>query len=379
MGPDFIGNSGGIWSTDDNIYPGTIQLGGTVTAGNVVTATITVGATSYPFSITAGASDTLQSLVTAFVAAINASIPMQGFGITGGQGNLLVPAFSFMPKRNGTPLPSIAVAVSSGATVTATITRQPQDVLDAGPIWYLNRTTSQVPKPSDNIGTLLFGGGSSVNVNPTVAYAMLQGEVANPNLGNGLQGRFHITTAEDNPTTGNMGNRLTIERGLILYDNANQQAASGDRGSGTINVPASGGYFRDGVPLGIAFKATMGGTNQTGIVDGQITKLNFTTLGPNVGIPYDTINARWTPRAGMVRFSASALWGNPSAGKIYLFIAKNNTLFAGHEASSHAAVDTLDYASGTDYYDCRTLIIAGGGPHTVNGQTLYTWFEGYQL
>lgn len=349
-GPDFTANSGGITSTDDNIQPGTILLGGTVTAGNVVTATITIGTNAYPFQITASAGDALQTLVNAFIAAINANTTLAALGITANQGAPLIMAFSFLCRRLGNPLPTISASVSGGATVTADILSQPADILDAGPIWYLNRPAAT--KDGDCAGYLPFNG-------PNVTYALLIGEAL---------GRLHIITAANNPAGGNLKRRLTIERGMVLYDEASVPAAGGDKGQGTLNAK---GLYIDGVDVRQrdCFVAAMP-ASQSGIQDGVITKINFSVVGANVGVPYDTTNKRWTPTIGMVRLDLS-LFTVPN----YAFILKNGAPWRG---STRGEISAIDYANGTDYYEAGVLFTSGG-PHTLDGQALYTWFEGQQI
>ena len=364
-GPDFTANSGGLLSPDANLKPGTISLGGTVTAGNVVTATIIVGGTPYQFQIIAQSGDTLQTLVNAFIAAINANTSLAALGITANQGNPALMAFSFLWLRNGTPLPTISA--SATGTITTEILSQPVDQLDAGPVDYTNRAAAN--KSGDNCGYRPFNGKDS-NGN-WATYALLEGEVGNPDIA-AIQGRLHLSTGGVNPQGGNIKRRATLERGIILYDAQSAPATGGDKGQGTINVPS--GYFVNGVNVRQrdCFVATMSG-NQTSIQDNVMTTIAFDTVGVNVGVQYDTANKRWMPPPGMVRLGASLLMLPNDA---YLYIAKNGSPFRG---SGRGNVTALDYANGTDYYQAFVLFTGSGAPHTLDGQALYSWFEGEQL
>lgn len=132
------------------------------------------------------------------------------------------------------------------------------------------------------------------------------------------------------------------------------------------------------------FKATKGGTDQTGISSGVTTAVTFGTEVYDVGGFF--ASNKWTPPAGNISLLAAADFTGTlnAAGGVAFFIYKNNALFTGinwEPASGEGTISIVasDAANGTDVYEVRIQITTSSGTATVSGSDTLTWFSGYVL
>lgn len=133
------------------------------------------------------------------------------------------------------------------------------------------------------------------------------------------------------------------------------------------------------------FRATKGGTDQTGIGAAVDTKLTFTTEELDRGGYYDAPNSRWTPPAGYVHLTALVNFGGTAGGIThYLGIAKNGVvqkrhyMMVGTGEGGFGGIETAfdDYANGNDYYEVYYRVEGVAGT-LVYGNILYTYFQGH--
>lgn len=134
-----------------------------------------------------------------------------------------------------------------------------------------------------------------------------------------------------------------------------------------------------------SFRATMS-ANQTGIASATFTKVQFNTETWDVGAVYDqTTDYRWTPPAGKVRISVSALLQGLTANTMaQLHLYRNGVSYAlsymrddgAGSAQPHLSVTAT--CNGTDYFEVFAYGTSGG-TITVNASSAYTHFEGEQI
>ena len=362
MGPDFTGNSLGILSSDAALSAGQILFGGTITTGNIATLTVSGHA---PFAYTVLSGDTLYTIVTALSSAITTAL---GPSITAMLANPSVPQLAICPHRDGSSLPTISVTTTG--TLTASVVSQPANHLEAGPVIYGGRVVSgQDPVAGDCVCLEQHTGANTTdNTKSSIAYGWRLTRILDPHLAT-LKGAVDAGVASNKASNGYVSPTYSYGEGMYLFDEDGGIPSGGYLGFGKWNVP--GGYFIDGVDVRRrdCFVATMSAAQS--VSAGVITKVNFNTVGANIGNPYDATNAKWCPPVGMVRMSASLLWNVPANS--YVFICKNGATLRG---SSRGEVSVLDYASGSDFYDCRVLL---GSAATLDAQSLYSWFEGQQI
>lgn len=137
-----------------------------------------------------------------------------------------------------------------------------------------------------------------------------------------------------------------------------------------------------------SFSATLGGSNQTGIVGGATTKITFNTKVYDIGTLFSTANNRWTPPAGTVQLSAGMLisgtWTSANPSSIYIY-KNGNPLFQSVVSSStnqgNGTISVSDRANGTDYYEVFLNQATSSGTVTVNGGTAptFTYFTGHWI
>lgn len=131
-----------------------------------------------------------------------------------------------------------------------------------------------------------------------------------------------------------------------------------------------------------SFKATKGGTNQTGVVDSTETLVTFGTEVYDVGGHFAS-NA-WTPPAGKISMTAQIYFtGTISAGALCIVtIYRNSVLFAYSQHAANAnsgcmSVTVDDVANGTDPYEVRVYIDVSSGTATIGGAADKTYFCGH--
>ena len=261
---NFNSNSLGVVSNDANIYPAQVQIGGTATPSSTATVQITIGSATTTFSHVAGSGETLSSVVAAFVSQINASSAMQTAGVWSNQGNPNVPAIGINPRRNGSPVP--VVSATATGNLTATVTFQSQNILDAGPIFYCNRAVEgQMPQPGDTVCSIQFGGPDTVSQTCcTVAYAGAS-VLIDSAVPTAPKGRMAWYTACNDPVKGYVCNVFQFGGdGIALFGSSGSPAPF--MGPGTINTPDGGGFFIANYPLGAegTWTPTVKGTTNPG-------------------------------------------------------------------------------------------------------------------
>lgn len=128
--------------------------------------------------------------------------------------------------------------------------------------------------------------------------------------------------------------------------------------------------------------------DQTGIASATWTKVALNSASQDIGSYFDAVtNSRWTPPKGRiaisaaVRFSAGLQDQQTYACSIY----KNGTIFmcgAFSHSSGTGVIDptvmVYDDAGGTDYYELWCYGVSAG-TLTVQGNSVFTWFEGQWL
>jgi len=149
---------------------------------------------------------------------------------------------------------------------------------------------------------------------------------------------------------------------------------------------ATAGSFRTAVGCSatpVVFRATKGGTDQTGIPNSSFTAVTFGTVDINQG-SFFASNA-WTPPAGAVNISLvlNSVATNMSAGNLFIAsVFKNGVRFkdgygvclsAGTQFS--VLVNFWDVASGTDVYSVQANI-ANSSTTAISGVTTLTYFSG---
>lgn len=143
------------------------------------------------------------------------------------------------------------------------------------------------------------------------------------------------------------------------------------------------------VTMGLAevgFRASKGGTSQTGIPNSTYTKISFPTEEYDQGARYDSAISRWTPPTGLVSLSASMVASGAIAvgGTISISIYKNGaSLKQGVDVASSGSLATAqisvdDIASGTDYYEAFAFVTTGGAA-SIDGSAVNTYFTGHRI
>jgi hypothetical protein len=142
-----------------------------------------------------------------------------------------------------------------------------------------------------------------------------------------------------------------------------------------------------GVGSKVCFKSTLGGADA--VVPANVTTvLPFDTGEINVGGFFDPVTYRFTPPARTYRLSMRGLQLNTTAANEILraSIFKNGAPLASqiyHGIASGSSIpfslSTVVDANGTDYFDARYFSFTLAGTKTIEGDPLYTVFEGEQI
>jgi hypothetical protein len=126
-------------------------------------------------------------------------------------------------------------------------------------------------------------------------------------------------------------------------------------------------------------------TNQTGIPNSINTKVSFTTEVFDINNKYDSTNSRWTPVAGTVVIGAGLLFLSGIRNNTFpqVMIFKNGGCIAQSGAqtstdTSIAPITIVDYANGTDYYECYANA-SSAGTSTIGAVNFVTTFYGAAL
>jgi hypothetical protein len=160
--------------------------------------------------------------------------------------------------------------------------------------------------------------------------------------------------------------------------------------AGITYIYSAQGVWSQSIPLSgesrqpRAFRATKGGTAQTGIPNGltNFTKVTFTSEDYDLGDFYDAANSRWTPPSGLVHIHASLLTTNVASNvQFSVIIYKNGAELkrgsmntAGAFSNTQVGLD--DFATGTDSYEVYTCSNHNAA-YSVVGDPLITFFEGH--
>lgn len=133
-----------------------------------------------------------------------------------------------------------------------------------------------------------------------------------------------------------------------------------------------------------AFRATKGGTDQTGVLSATNTLVTFGTEEFDTGTHF--ASNRWTPPSGLVTLSAGIqASGTISSGaRISATIFKNGAAFAQSNSACQANLGATfigaeDRANGTDFYELYIFIVTSSGNATVLGSAFATYFSGAWL
>ena len=115
--------------------------------------------------------------------------------------------------------------------------------------------------------------------------------------------------------------------------------------------------------------------NQTGIADGVNTKIGFTSEVFDVNNKYDLTNSRWTPAAGVVIVGAGLYFSAGVRNNTFpqAMIFKNGICIGQNGAQSvsnnaYTDVTVVDFANGTDYYECYGVAASSGYVDGVGGE-----------
>jgi hypothetical protein len=142
-----------------------------------------------------------------------------------------------------------------------------------------------------------------------------------------------------------------------------------------------------GVGSKVCFKATLDGTDAV-VPANTTTILPFNTEEINAGEFFDTGTYSFTPPAGTYRLSVRGLQLNTTADNeiLRVSICKNDSPVASqiyHGIASGSSIpfslSTVVEANGEDYFDARYFSFTLAGTKTIEGDPLYTVFEGEQI
>lgn len=137
----------------------------------------------------------------------------------------------------------------------------------------------------------------------------------------------------------------------------------------------------------VCFKATLGGTDAV-VPANASTVLPFSTEVFDVGGHFNTVAHTFTPPQGTYRLSVRGVQLDTTAAneQLYISIFKNGVVTARqvyHGIQSGSSIpfslSTLVDTNGTDVFDARYFSFTLGGTKTIEGDVLYTVFEGEQI
>lgn len=134
------------------------------------------------------------------------------------------------------------------------------------------------------------------------------------------------------------------------------------------------------------FKANKNASNQTGLVDGAITKVTFTTEVYDTDSTYDATTSIWTPRPGLILLGAtlSVAGIKATTGGTSCLIYKNGAQLITCDydgdgtALAVASAQFADMANGTDTYEIYCYVDATT-TGTISGLVNATGFWGIWL
>lgn len=177
----------------------------------------------------------------------------------------------------------------------------------------------------------------------------------------------------------------TVNGAITLSGSHSGTALSGNVATAIVESSATGAFSYEGRRP--AFRAHKNGTNQSGVVNGTLTKITFSTEAFDIGGHFDTTNSRWTPPAGVVMLHAQMqITGYTADADCSISIHKNGSAtpianfgFAPNiDVEAIAQVFAVDFADGDDFYEVQVyLTTASTG--TVSGGATRTWFNGVRL
>ncbi|WP_149163338.1 hypothetical protein [Azospirillum brasilense] len=136
----------------------------------------------------------------------------------------------------------------------------------------------------------------------------------------------------------------------------------------------------------VACRATLGGTDQTGVPSATSTKINFNTTDFNVGNGFDTTNHWFKPHSagyyrvrGQIAFSANL-------GTSFLALLSKNGSSASRTVSSSGvtamhtcAADEVFYLNGSTDKVEMYAIQNNGAPANINGQVEFTYLIAHRI
>lgn len=142
----------------------------------------------------------------------------------------------------------------------------------------------------------------------------------------------------------------------------------------------------DMVPTSPVFcRATLGGTDQTGLTSNQTIKVNLNTTEFNAGNGFDTTNKWFKPTmAGYYQVQMGSWFTGTTVGTNVVIIAKNGTSVA-EQGAYHASttqrscpsVATIVYLNGSsDYLEAYVRAQSDG---SLYGDPKYTWFTATRI
>lgn len=132
------------------------------------------------------------------------------------------------------------------------------------------------------------------------------------------------------------------------------------------------------------FRATLGGTDA--VLPANSTEvIPFSAEALDVGGYFDPVTYRFTPPAGKYRLSVRGAQLDATADNEILRVSlfKNGAAIASQiyhgiltGSSIPFSLSTVVEANGTDYFDARYFSFTLAGTKTIEGDVLYTAFEG---
>ena len=246
-----------LWSNNALIYPGALTMSGNWNLDDTATAKVAWGTEVRKFTAIAAQGDSAQVMATklhdlmaadtVFAATPIFISPVGNFN--GGWSFHVNPPWS---TWNSTPRLSITASADS-ASGHCSVTTQPSNVLDtpASTLTLLHTVPGRPAQPNDLIAEITaYGQNSQINgpddKDARQIYTRIQFYIDDPSSSAPV-GRMQLQMASAN--INNVINRMIFRLGMLLCD-ANgappHGGHNGDMGPGTINLPGSGGIYRDG-------------------------------------------------------------------------------------------------------------------------------------
>lgn len=135
-------------------------------------------------------------------------------------------------------------------------------------------------------------------------------------------------------------------------------------------------------------RATLGGTDQTGVPSGTQTKVMLSTVEMNVGGGFDTANKRFKPAVpGYYVITAQVQIGVPADKPVSVSVYKNGTQVAsaqmwpssGINSGVSAVCNTIVELNGSTDYIEMYAYQASGSSQTIYGTTTTTYFTASRI